>query len=48
MTNEKSDIWQTAAQAIVKAGLIPIIISETLIQLLQELANDGWKESGLR
>lgn len=40
MTNNKKDIWKTAAQAIVNAGRIPIVISHTLIQLLQELMTE--------
>jgi Pyruvate/2-oxoacid:ferredoxin oxidoreductase delta subunit len=40
MANEKTDIWQTAAQAIVSAGMIPVVISETLIKLLQELMTE--------
>lgn len=40
MTNNKTDVWQSAAQAIVNAGRIPIIISDTLIQLLQELMTE--------
>ena len=40
MVNEKTDTWQTAAQAIVSAGMVPIVISETLIKLLQELMTE--------
>jgi len=40
MANEKTDVWQAAAQAIVNAGMIPVLITETLIELLQELMTE--------
>ena len=40
MASEKADVWETAAQAIVNAGMIPIVITETLIELLQELMTE--------
>lgn len=34
------DMWKEAAQTVVNAGMIPIMISETLIELLQALLTE--------
>ena len=40
----RDEIWAQAAQAVVSAGLIPIVISKTMIELLQEIMTDTQAE----
>ncbi len=40
----RDEIWAQAAQVVVSAGLIPIVISKTMIELLQEIMTDEQAE----
>ncbi len=40
MESNSMDIWQNAAEVIVKAGMVPIVISDTMIELLQMIMTE--------
>ncbi len=40
MNGKTNDIWQAAAQTIINAGKVPIVISETIIELLQTIMTE--------
>ncbi|GAG76521.1 unnamed protein product [marine sediment metagenome] len=47
MVIESEKIWYKAARTIVKAGQLPMVVNETLLELLKMIMTDEQAESNI-